>query len=94
MSNRIQHYICRFLQNSKLNREKFVKNKSIYKKSLKKVTVNKIIKRDMSSYCESGVFSGGNGGNGDNGDNGNNGGNELVYMFIMALGVYISSKCR
>ena len=53
MSNRVQYFIRTILQNSKLNREKIINNKEIYKLSISKnnqQNYNKIIKRKMSSY--------------------------------------------
>lgn len=56
MSNKVTRLIKRFLQNHKLNREKFVKNKQIYKDYLnknRKININNIINRNMSTYHSS-----------------------------------------
>ena len=51
-SNRVQYFIRNILQNSKLNREKFVKNKKIYNDlSVKnKTNHNLILKRKFNTY--------------------------------------------
>jgi adenine specific DNA methylase Mod len=46
-SNRVQYFIRNILQNSKLNREKFVKNKKIYNK--KNTNHNLILKRKLNT---------------------------------------------
>jgi len=84
MSNRVQNYIHKYLQNSKINREKFVKNKMIYNEYIamsRLPNINKIIKRKMTTYSG----SGGNGG-------GNNGGGNYLVMVMAALGAYISTE--
>jgi len=48
-SNRVQYFIRNILQNSKLNREKFVNNKKFYTVKNKKNTHNLILKRNYSS---------------------------------------------
>jgi len=47
-SNRVQYFIRNILQNSKLNREKFVKNKKLYN-SKNKRNHNLILKRNFNS---------------------------------------------
>ncbi len=50
-ANRIHYFIRSILQNSKLNREKFVNNKKKYNMmSIKNRNHNMIIKRNFSSY--------------------------------------------
>lgn len=46
--NRVQHFITKILQNSRLNREKFVINKRLYNN--KKQASQLIIKRQFRSY--------------------------------------------
>lgn len=50
-SNRVQYFIRNILQNSKLNREKFVKNKKLYNNSLvrNKINHNLISKRNFGT---------------------------------------------
>ena len=87
MSNKVQYFIRTILQNSKLNREKFVNNKGNYKLSISKnnqQNYNKIIKRKISS-CKPPLSFGG----GPNNNNNNN--NGIIYMIVAAGGVYISS---
>ena len=48
-SNRVQYFIRNILQNSKLNREKFVKNKKKYNINNKAYSL--ISKRKISTYC-------------------------------------------
>ena len=89
MSNRVQYFIRSFLQNSKLNREKFVNNKGNYKLSISKnnqQNYNKIIKRKMSSYNPPLSFGGG-----PNNNNNNNNNKGIIDMIVAAGGVYISS---
>jgi hypothetical protein len=88
MFNRILKPI---LQSSKLNREKFVKNKKVFVENLLKnqQNHNKISTRKMHTFSKDSIFTG-YGGNG-NGGNGN-GPNNLIYMFILLSGVFISSK--
>ncbi len=49
-ANRIHYFIRSILQNSKLNREKFVNNKKNAMMSIKNRNHNMIIKRKYSSY--------------------------------------------
>ena len=76
-------------QTSKLNREKFVKDKKLYNESIVKYrqnNYNKIVTRKMSSYSQDGTsFNGGGGG-------GPNLGQGIIYMFIVAVSCNISSK--
>ena len=49
-ANRVQYFIRNILQNSKLNREKFIKNKKIYNDLYKKNTNhNLILKRKINT---------------------------------------------
>jgi hypothetical protein len=87
MLNRSQYFIRAVLQTSKINREKFVKNKKIYNESLVKNrqnNINKIIVRKFSTYNRNPPFMEFNGPNPPNGNN-------IIYMIIAASGVYISS---
>jgi len=51
-SNRIQYFIRNILQNSKLNREKFVKSRKTYSQTIikNKSNCNLICKRNFSTY--------------------------------------------
>jgi hypothetical protein len=91
MSNKSPYFIRSILQNSKLNREKFVNNKGIYNLSIsknRKQNFNNIIKRKMSSYNHPLSFGGGGGGDGGGPKRPNNG---ILYMFAAFTGIYISS---
>ena len=82
MFNSVRHFIKNITFNSKLNREKFINNKKIVNKNVSKnKNNNMIIVRKMSTYRQPFV-------NNNNDNNNNN--NKIGYMFIMALGVYIS----
>jgi hypothetical protein len=86
MSNRIYYLLRSLLQNSKLNREKFVKNKKTYNELIKKnkqQNYNKIITRKMSTYIPPLSFRGGGGPKKPN---------NIFYMFLAASSVYISSN--
>jgi hypothetical protein len=85
MFNRVRHFIKTITLNSGLNREKFINNKKNVNKVVnsnknKNKNNNMIIVRKMSTYAHP---------SGNNNDNNNNN-NNMGYMFIMALGVYIS----
>ena len=74
-----------FLQNSKLNGEKFVNNKKKYivsKLKNRQQNYNKIITRKMTTYNKL-PLSFGNGPNGPNRDS-------IIYMILAAVGFYIS----
>jgi len=75
MSNRTQYFIRRIIQNSKLNREKFVYNKNNFMvNSVKrKNSNNNIIKRNISTY-----------------DGPNNGGPNGPNMLLIAIGGALS----
>jgi len=85
MFNRILKPI---LQSSKLNREKFLKHKKVFVEILLKnrQNHNKIITRKMHTHSKDRIFTG-YGGGGGNGPNQN-----IIYMFIILSGVFISSK--
>ena len=90
MSNRIQYFIRNILQNSKLNREKFVNNKKIYNQLISKNRQNnssRIITRKMSTFVPPLSFgsSTGSGGNGPN----NPKWKQFVYMFVLSMGIVI-----
>jgi len=77
-----------FLQNSKLNREKFVNNKKKYIISTLKnrqQNYNKIITRKMTTYNKP-PLSFGNGPNRPNRPNGDS----IIYMILAAIGFNIS----
>jgi hypothetical protein len=79
------------LQNSKLNRVKFVKNKKLYIDSIVKnrqQNHNKVVTRKMATFSEPGssFYGGGGGGGGPNWSKG------IIYMFIVAVSCNISSK--
>jgi hypothetical protein len=81
MSMNIVHtFIRNILQNSKLNREKFVRNKKTYNKMLSKnKNYNYIIKRNFGTF-HSYDFN-----------NNNNNNNRLLYL-ILALTSYHTTK--
>ena len=71
MSNKIHGFIRKLFQNSKLNRENFVKNKKTYNKNIVKqrqYSFNKIITRGNHTYMKRpfsfGIFGAGMGGGG------------------------------
>ena len=75
------------LQSSNLNREKFVKNKKVFVENLlknKQQNYNKIINRKMHTFSKDRNYTAFGGGGG--------GPNNLIYVFIMLSGVFISSK--
>lgn len=80
------------LQNSKLNRERFIKNKKLYVESIiknRQQNHNKVVTRKMTTFSEPGSsFYGGGGGGGD-GPKWTEG---IFYMFIVAFSYNISSK--
>ncbi len=89
MSNRINYFIRSILQNSKLNREKFVKNKKIYNEYVakrKQQNINTIIKRKFSTYSTPLSFGGGGGG--PKKPNWN----ELLAMAAVAIGATMGIK--
>jgi len=99
MSNRIHYFIRNILQNSKLNREKFVNNKKNYNQIIaknKQQNHNKIITRKMSTFVPPLSFgsTGGGGGKGPNDPKWKT----LIYMCILSLGIvvpqYLTGKKR
>jgi len=78
------------LQNSKLNRERFIKNKKLYVESIiknRQQNHNKVVTRKMTTFSEPGSsFYGGGGGGGPKWTEG------IFYMFIVAFSYNISSK--
>jgi hypothetical protein len=80
--NRAQHFIRNILQNSMLNREKFVKNKKLYNQTIfkNKNNHNLIFKRKFSTH-----YSGFPPPN-------NNKGGHWVFMLMVATTCYIVSK--
>ena len=76
-SNRIHYFIRSILQNSKLNREKFVKNKKICNQ--KKRTYNPILKRNFTTNS-SGLPPNNNNNNNDNKNN--------MILAASSIGIY------
>ncbi len=74
-SNRVQYFIRHILQNSKLNREKFVKNKKMY---TNKNSYNLIVKRTYSSSQFHLPPP----------NNNNNNNNNFGFILLAALSVY------
>jgi hypothetical protein len=73
------------LQNSKINRTNFIKNKKIYnehKFKNKQPNHNLIIKRNFTSFQPFMVNGGGGGGDG----------NELIYLTAIIVGLYFTFK--
>ncbi len=48
-SNRVQYFVRNILRNSKINGEKFVKNKKLYNEKNKKNNYSLIVKRNYST---------------------------------------------
>jgi hypothetical protein len=91
MSGRFQYFIRNILQNSKLNREKFVKNKRIYNESITKnrqKNNNRIIIRKMSTFTPPLSFGSTGGGKGPN----NPKWEPFIYMFVLSMGIIIPSN--
>ena len=80
-TKRIQYFIKNILQNSKLNREKFVKNKKTYSETIfkNKNRNNLIFKRNFGTASNFPP------------PNNNNGGN-WILMLMLATSSYIVSK--
>ena len=90
MSNRIHYFIRNILQNSKLNREKFVNNKKKYNEIIaknKQQNHNRIFIRKMSTFVPPLSFgsSTGSGGKGPNDPKWK----PLIYMGILSLGIVV-----
>jgi|LauGreDrversion4_2_1035121.scaffolds.fasta_scaffold52216_2 hypothetical protein len=88
-ANRVQYFIRSILQNSKLNREKFVNNKKKYNMmNVKNRNHNMINKRNFSTYSKPNppIF-----GNGPNGPNMPPEGPSLIVVAAMAIGTYIAT---
>ena len=77
MSNRVYNFVRAILQNSRLNGEKFIKNKKIYNISLKKnsqsILYNRIISRKVHTYNVPPPKNGGN----------------WLFIIVASSGVYI-----
>ena len=85
-ANRVQYFIRNVLQNSNLNREKFVKNKKIYKENiLKNKNYNLFIKRNYSNSS----LNFPNHNHNHNNNNNNNNHNNFIIMGLTALSAYI-----
>jgi hypothetical protein len=83
MSNRTLHFITSILQNSKINRTNFIKNKKIYNEKIyenKQHNHNLIMKRKFSSFQP--LMNGGGGGDG----------NEIIYLTAIIVGLYFTFK--
>ena len=81
-SNRIHYFIRSILQNSKLNREKFVKNKKLYNEK-NKINHNLILKRNFNTNSY---------GLPPPNFNNNNNNNNWFLFTSAALGVYLYKK--
>lgn len=80
------------LQNSKLNRENFIKNTKLYVESITKnrqQNYNKVVTRKMATFSEPGSSFYGGGGGGGGGPKWTEG---IFYIFIVAFSYNISSK--
>jgi hypothetical protein len=77
-SNRIHYFIRSILQNSKLNREKFVKNKKICNQ--KKRNYNPILKRNFTTNSS---------GLPPHNNNNNNNNNNKINMILVASSIVI-----
>ena len=84
MSMNIAHnFIKTILHNSKLNREKFVRNKKIYNKMLSKnKNCNYIINRNFGTFHAYDF----------NNNNNNNNKNKLIYLVIALTTYHITKK--
>ena len=83
MSNKTLYLMKSILQNSKINRTNFIKNKKIfneYKFKNKQPNHNLILKRKFSTFQPFMM----NGGGGD--------GNELIYLTAIIVGLYFTFK--
>lgn len=91
MSNRVSYFIRSILQNSKLNREKFVNNKKNYNQFIaknKQKNNNRIIIRKMSTFSPPPPLSFGNlGGRGRYPKDPK--WNPFILMCIMSMGIVI-----
>jgi hypothetical protein len=90
MSNRVSYFIRSILQNSKLNREKFVNNKKIYNQFIaknKQQNNNRIIIRKMSTIppLSFGSTGGGGGGKGPKDPKWDS----FIIMGILSMGIVI-----
>ena len=79
-SNRVQYFIRNILHNSKINGEKFVKNKKLYNEKNKKNNYSLIVKRNYSTN---------NWLPPPNNNNNNNNNNNYGYIVLAALVTYI-----
>lgn len=84
MSNKTLNLMKSILQNSKINRTNFIKNKKIYnehKFKNKQPNHNLILKRKFSTF-QPFMMNGGGGGDG----------NELIYLTAIIVGLYFTFK--
>ena len=94
ITNRVHYFITSILENSKLNREKFVKNKNKYNITLSKnkANHNRFIVRKMTTFVRPPLSFGNDGGNGNGPNNPFNGGGPyLLFMAAAGLSAYMSS---
>ncbi len=84
-TNRIQYFIRNILQNSKLNREKFVKSKKTYSETIfkNKNRNNLIFKRNFGTAS-----------NFPPPNNNNNGGNWVLVLMIATTSYIVSKKIK
>ena len=90
-SNRVQYFIRSILQNTKLNREKFIKNKKIYNDlSVKNKRNPKILffKRNFNTNSYGSTPSKFD----DNDNNNNNNNNNLIIFGAAAIVPYITQR--
>ena len=86
LSNRVHYYIRNMLQNSKLHRENFVKNKKIYaNKNKNKNNHAFIVKRNYSSSHLPPP---------NNNNNNNNNKNNIGFIVFASLSVYFHIYCN
>ena len=84
MCNKTLYLMKSILQNSKINRTNFIKNKKIYNEKIfknKQPNHNFIIKRNFTSF-QPFMMNGGSGGDG----------NELIYLTAIIVGLYFTFK--
>jgi hypothetical protein len=88
--NRVLNFIKRNVQNSNLNREKFVKNKMYYN-NLKNFSKFKMINNSLIIKRYISTSSTYNNGGGEGGNNNGPGPNNYIIITIMAFGAYLTS---
>jgi len=88
MFNRVHRFIKNITFNSGLNREKFI-NRDKFINNKKFLSINRIINKNKNMIIRKMTTQAQPSGNDDDNNNNNNN-NNTGYMFVMALGVYIS----